>query len=37
MDSDGAIVDQARAPEDVSEQDVLKWYKDMVTGMSATA
>lgn len=33
MDSDGAIVDEARAPKDVSDQEVLKWYKDMLTGI----
>lgn len=32
MDSDGAIVDEARAPKDVSEGEVVKWYKDMLTG-----
>ena len=32
MDSDGAIVDEARAPEGVGEQEVVKWYTDMLTG-----
>ncbi|KAI9874256.1 MAG: hypothetical protein M1830_009951, partial [Pleopsidium flavum] len=33
MDSDGAIVDETRAPEDVSDHEVLKWYKNMLTGI----
>ena len=32
MDSDGVIVDKDRQPIDVSHEEVLKWYKDMVTG-----
>jgi hypothetical protein len=32
MDSDGVIVDEDRPPKDVSEQEVVKWYKDMLTG-----
>lgn len=32
MDSDGVIVDEDRPPNDVSEQEVVKWYKDMLTG-----
>ncbi|KAI4123936.1 MAG: hypothetical protein LQ338_005047 [Usnochroma carphineum] len=32
MDSDGVVVDKAREP-DVSEDEVLTWYKDMLTGM----
>ncbi|KAI9775255.1 MAG: hypothetical protein M1835_005880 [Candelina submexicana] len=31
MDSDGVIVDKTRAPEDVSDQEVLGWYKNMLT------
>lgn len=37
MDSDGAIVDKARAPKDVSEQEVVKWYEDMLTGKADMA
>ena len=33
MDSDGVIVDETRKPLDVSNEEVLKWYKDMLTGM----
>jgi len=32
MDSDGVIVDAARAPVDVSDEEVLTWYRNMVTG-----
>lgn len=32
MDSDGIIVDEARAPVDVSDEEVLSWYRNMVTG-----
>ena len=32
MDSDGTIVDESRKPSDVSNEDVLTWYKDMLTG-----
>ena len=32
MDSDGVIVDKAREPADSSDEEVLTWYKDMVTG-----
>ncbi|KAI9759587.1 MAG: hypothetical protein M4579_002253 [Chaenotheca gracillima] len=31
MDSDGRIVDEARAPKDVSGEEALKLYKDMLT------
>ncbi|KAI9840482.1 MAG: hypothetical protein M1837_001588 [Sclerophora amabilis] len=31
MDSDGKIVDEARAPKDVSAEEALKLYKDMLT------
>ena len=34
MDSDGVVVDNAREP-DVSDEEVLKWYTNMLTGMSA--
>ena len=32
MDSDGTIVDESRKPSDVSNEEVLTWYKDMLTG-----
>ncbi|KAA6413316.1 MAG: 2-oxoisovalerate dehydrogenase E1 alpha subunit [Lasallia pustulata] len=31
MDSDGVIVDKDRDPPDVSEEEVLTWYKNMLT------
>ncbi|KAL8697622.1 MAG: hypothetical protein Q9201_007037, partial [Fulgogasparrea decipioides] len=31
MDSDGVVVDKAREP-DVSDEEVLVWYKNMLTG-----
>ncbi|KAG8532854.1 uncharacterized protein KY384_002732 [Bacidia gigantensis] len=34
MDSDGAVVDGMRTPPDVRKEEVLKWYKDMLTGPS---
>ncbi len=33
MDSDGVVVDNAREP-DVSDEEVLKWYTNMLTGMN---
>ena len=33
MDSDGVIVDDSRKVTDFSNEEVLKWYKNMVTGM----
>ena len=32
MDSDGTIVDESRKPSDISDEEVLTWYKDMLTG-----
>lgn len=32
MDSDGVIVDKARTPAAISDEEVLIWYKNMVTG-----
>lgn len=32
MDSDGTIVDQNHAPTDVSDDEVISWYKNMLTG-----
>jgi 2-oxoisovalerate dehydrogenase E1 component alpha subunit len=34
MDSDGRIVDTSRGPPDVSDEEVLQWYKNMVVGMT---
>ncbi|KAL1853342.1 hypothetical protein Plec18170_005339 [Paecilomyces lecythidis] len=31
MDSDGTIVDEKHAPTDVSDEEVLSWYKNMLT------
>ena len=33
MDSDGVVVDDARKPN-VSDEEVLKWYTNMLTGMN---
>ena len=32
MDSNGIIVDSARAPSDVSAEEIIQWYKNMVSG-----
>ena len=32
LDQDGVVVDKTREPPNISEQEVLKIYKDMVTG-----
>lgn len=32
MDSDGVIVDESRKPLDVSNEEVLEWYKNLLTG-----
>lgn len=32
MDSDGVIVDKDRNPPDVSDEEVLAWYRNMLTG-----
>lgn len=34
IDSDGELVDKTRGPPDVSDEEVLTWYKNMTTGMS---
>ena len=34
MDSDGVIVDKDREPPNVSDEEVLTWYKNMLTGAS---
>ncbi|KAF2098323.1 dehydrogenase E1 component [Rhizodiscina lignyota] len=31
MDQDGVIVDKNRGPPDVSDEQMIKWYKDMLT------
>lgn len=33
MDSDGVIVDTKHEPSDVSTDEVITWYKNMLTGM----
>lgn len=33
LDQDGVIVDKTRKPPDIADKEVLKMYKDMVTGM----
>jgi hypothetical protein len=33
IDSDGELVDKSRGPPDVSDEEVLTWYKNMLTGM----
>jgi 2-oxoisovalerate dehydrogenase E1 component alpha subunit len=33
MDSDGVIVDTKHEPSDVSTEEVITWYKNMLTGM----
>ena len=32
MDADGVIVDEERAPTDVSDEEAISTYKNMVTG-----
>ncbi len=32
MDSDGVIVDEERAPKDVTPEEAIKLYTDMLTG-----
>jgi 2-oxoisovalerate dehydrogenase E1 component alpha subunit len=32
MDQDGIIVDKNRKPPDVSDEEALTWYKNMLTG-----
>ncbi|KAI9818794.1 MAG: hypothetical protein M1827_007614 [Pycnora praestabilis] len=31
MDSDGVIVDEERAPKDVTDEEVVKWYKNLLS------
>ena len=33
MDSDGIILDKSRAPTDIGSEEVIRWYKDMLTGI----
>lgn len=33
IDSDGELVDKSRGPPQVSDEEVLTWYKNMLTGM----
>lgn len=37
MDSDGVIVDTKHEPSDVSTEEVITWYKNMLTGMSLSS
>lgn len=37
MDSDGIVVDESRRPTDISDEEIISWYKDMVTGMARKA
>lgn len=32
MDSDGVIVDKERDPSDMRDEEVLTWYRNMLTG-----
>ena len=32
MDSDGVIVDERRTPSDIKPEEVIMWYKNMLTG-----
>ena len=32
MDSDGTVIDKDQKPLDLGHEEVLKWYKDMLTG-----
>ena len=34
MDSDGVIVDGGREPSDLTHEEILQWYRNMLTGMS---
>ena len=33
MDSEGMIVDRERDPPEITDEEVLAWYKEMLTGM----
>ena len=37
MDSDGVIVDESRGPPDVPSDEILSWYKTMLTGNPSPA
>ncbi len=32
MDSDGVIVDKSRKPTEISNEEIITWYKNMLTG-----
>lgn len=34
MGSDGSIEDSSRGPPEVTDEQVLEWYKNMLTGKS---
>ena len=35
MDSNGVIVDTGKKPSDVSTDEIISWYKNMVSGMTS--
>jgi 2-oxoisovalerate dehydrogenase E1 component alpha subunit len=37
MDSDGVIVDKSRGAPDVEGEEVVRWYKNMLSGTSTVA
>ncbi len=34
MDSDGVVVDESRKPSGISREEIVTWYRNMLTGMS---
>lgn len=34
MDSDGVVVDESRKPLGISTEEIVTWYRNMLTGMS---
>lgn len=34
MDSDGVVVDESRKPSDISDEEIVRWYRNMLTGMN---
>ncbi|MCJ1273297.1 hypothetical protein MMC21_001087 [Puttea exsequens] len=35
MDSDGVVVDKSRRPSDIGHEEILTWYRNMLTGTQA--
>ena len=35
MDSDGVVVDRSWNTSDINDEEVIEWYKNMVTGMTS--